>query len=295
MRIYQWAKNLLIFAPMILSHRYTDPKTWITSAIAFVSFSFMASSIYLLNDLFDMPSDRDHHKKKHRPLASGALSISRGILLLFILISTSFYLSTYLPPLFCLILGLYTILNLGYSFKLKKVPIIDVILLSAFYMIRLEAGSAATDIYLTQWLIIFALFTFSSLGFLKRYCELLEQFNVSGKASVEGRGYNTKDLNMLLSCGNVTGQLSVLCFLLYLFMGGAAKYYGTPKVLLLNGIFYFYWITTLWFRATRGKVSGDPVKYSITDKASLVVGVLSVVNIVIAKYFDSIIRYFNSF
>ena len=98
-------------------------------------------------------------------------------------------------------------------------------------MIRLEAGSAATNIYLTQWLIIFALFTFSSLGFLKRYCELLEQFNVSGKASVEGRGYNTKDLNMLLSCGNVTGQLSVLCFLLYLFMGGAAKYYGTPKVL----------------------------------------------------------------
>ena len=293
MRVYQWAKNLLIFAPMILAHKYTDSSTWINSVLGFVSFSFMASSIYLLNDLADMPADRDHYKKKNRPLASGSLSIPRGIILLITLITTSFYISSYLPSKFCLILVGYTVLNLGYSFKLKKVPIVDVILLSAFYMIRLEAGSAASEIYLTQWLIIFALFTFASLGFLKRYCELLEQFNISGKVSVEGRGYNTKDLSMLLSSGNVTGQLSVLCFLLYLFMGGAAKYYGAPKILLLNGIFYFYWITTLWFKATRGKVSGDPVKYSITDKASLIVGIISVINILFAKYFDTIVNNFS--
>ena len=293
MRIYQWAKNLLIFAPMILAHKYNLTQTWIDSTLAFVSFSFMASSIYLLNDLFDMPSDRDHHKKRHRPLASGALSIPAGIFLLFILISTSFYISSFLPRLFSLILVCYTILNLGYSFKFKKVPIVDVILLSSFYMLRLEAGSSATEIYLTQWLIIFALFTFSSLGFLKRYCELLEQFNVSGKSSVEGRGYNTKDLPILMSSGNIAGQISVLCFLLYLFMGGAAKYYGNPKILLFNGIFYFFWITTLWFKASRGKVSGDPVKYSITDRLSLVIAALSIINLIIAKYFEQILNNFS--
>ena len=159
-------------------------------------------------------------------------------------------------------------------------------------MIRLEAGSAATKMYLTQWLIIFALFTFSSLGFLKRYCELLEQFNNSGKVNVEGRGYTTKDLPILLSSGNITGQISVLCFLLYLFMGGAAKFYSTPKALLGNGILFFFWINTLWFKATRGKVSGDPVKYSITDPVSLWVGILSVLNILLAKYYDKIMQIF---
>ncbi len=291
-RVYQWAKNLLIFAPMILSHNYTQTEVWVKSLIGFISFSFMASSIYLLNDLFDMPSDREHYKKKHRPLASGELSIPLGIITMVMLIIFAYSLSFMLPTSFTLILLFYTFLNIGYSFKLKKIPIIDVILLSAFYMIRLEAGSAATNIYLTQWLIIFALFTFSSLGFLKRYCELLEQFNNSGKVNVEGRGYTTKDLPILLSSGNITGQISVLCFLLYLFMGGAAKFYSTPKALLGNGILFFFWINTLWFKATRGKVSGDPVKYSITDPVSLWVGILSVLNILLAKYYDKIMQIF---
>ena len=106
-------------------------------------------------------------------------------------------------------------------------------------MIRLEAGSSASDIYLTQWLIMFALFIFISLGFLKRYCELLEQYNISGKVNIDGRDYSTKDLPILLTSGNVAGQISVLCFLLYLYLGGASKYYDYPKVLLINGIYFF--------------------------------------------------------
>ena len=119
-RVYQWAKNLLIFAPMILSHNYTQVEVWTKSIIAFISFSFMASSIYLLNDLFDMPSDREHYKKKYRPLASGELSIPFGIVLMLALIAGAFLLSTTLSFTFTSILLLYTLLNIAYSFKLKK-------------------------------------------------------------------------------------------------------------------------------------------------------------------------------
>ena len=286
-------QNLLIFAPIILSHQYFSPEKWILSLFGFLSFSLMALLNLSFNDLLDLESDRKHHKKKERPLASGQLSIPNGVLFLFFLISMSVYLGSFLEPAFNLILVTYVFLNLAYSFKLKNIPVIDVIFLSAFYMIRLEAGSFASDIYLTQWLIMFALFIFISLGFLKRYCELLEQYNVSGKVNIDGRDYSTKDLPILLTSGNVAGQISVLCFLLYLYLGGAAKYYDYPKVLLLNGILFFYWISTLWFKASRGKVSGDPVRYSIKDPTSIVIGLLSVASIIIAKKLSFFLGMFN--
>ena len=245
-----------------------------------------ASSVYIFNDLLDLSNDRVHHKKKFRPLASGDISIPVGILTLVALLSLSIWTSIFLGPMFSLCTFIYFIINIFYSFLLKKVPIIDVICLSSFYMIRLEAGGFATQIHLTHWLIIFSLFIFISLGFLKRYCELLEEFKNSGKTNVDGRGYNTNDLTPILIFGAISAQISVLSFTQYLFLGGALKYYAHPKLLFINAILFFYWLTSLWFKGTRGKVSGDPVGYAIKDKESLIFGALSIINLFFVKHFD---------
>jgi 4-hydroxybenzoate polyprenyltransferase len=284
LRPHQYAKNILLFGALILSHQYFNTLALQSSIISFISFSLIASSIYILNDISDLSSDRNHKTKKSRPIPSGDVTLPLVIALGLLCNGTGIALSLLLPFKFTIAIFFYIFLNILYSYFLKKLPVFDVILLSAFYMIRLQAGGFATDIYISHWLITFSLFIFLSLGFLKRYSELFDLFHSQGLSSSKGRGYEVSDLNIILMFGVGTAQLSTLSMILYLFSPNAAKYYQNPKVLFLNAVIIFYWISLMWFKGSKGKVNQDPVKYAITDKTSIMCGACIVLTLLMGKY-----------
>ena len=161
-RIHQWAKNVLVFVPLLLSHHLTHQG--ILAAVAcFFCFSFTASANYLVNDLLDIESDRHHTSKRLRPFAAGDLSVLRGLFLLFLLTGATIALLVAVPSLpwhFVLWLIAYAVLTTSYSFWLKRIALVDVIILSGLYTLRMLAGGAATGTVISPWLASFSTFLF---------------------------------------------------------------------------------------------------------------------------------------
>jgi phosphoserine phosphatase len=175
LRPHQWLKNLLIFIPLLAAHRFTNIPMITMAILAFSLFSLCASSGYLINDLLDLESDRHHPRKRFRPLASGELPIQTGIFTAPLLFIFSFITSLiFLPSAFSIILAIYYLLTISYSQYLKKLSIVDTIILASLYTIRIIAGSFACDIIPTFWLLAFSVFLFLSLAMIKRYAELLD-------------------------------------------------------------------------------------------------------------------------
>ncbi|SAL66373.1 Decaprenyl-phosphate phosphoribosyltransferase [Caballeronia arvi] len=281
MRVYQWVKNLLIFVPLLASHRFTDSKTMLAEAIAFLSFSLCASSVYLLNDMLDLDSDRRHARKRNRPFASGQLPLSFGMMLCVTLLVTSAWLATYLSPDFQLVLTGYFIATIAYSFKLKRMMLVDVFALAALYTSRIIAGAAAGDIVLSDWLIMFSVLMFLSLAMVKRYTEL-DACLREGNVSAAGRGYDTHDLGILRSFGTAAGYVAVLVLALYLNSSDVRSLYHHPKMLWLLFGLLLYWVSRLWMLAFRGKMTDDPIVYAIKNRLSLFVISLCVATVVSA-------------
>lgn len=272
-RVHQWAKNLLIFLPLLMGHKFSEINIWINAIIAFVAFSLCASSVYLLNDLLDLESDRLHDKKKFRPLASGEMPIQIGLILFPVLLIFSFILSLFVNTNFQVVLLIYYIITLAYSFNFKRIIIWDVITLSLLYTIRIFAGSRAVDIELSQWLLLFSMFFFLSLAFVKRAAELISIYNKNlSLKKVNGRGYTTEDLTILNSLGGGAGFISVLIFALYLNSPNITNLYHEPKTLWFICLFLLYWISRVWILTSRGQMNDDPVVFAIKDKVSYLVG-----------------------
>ncbi len=272
MRVHQWVKNALIFLPPLLAHRFSAPGVWLHAVLAFVAFSFCASGVYVLNDLFDLSSDRRHPYKRHRPFASGALPIRTGVLLVPLLFAASFALSlTLLPPAFTGALVLYVAATTAYSFWLKRVVLVDVLVLACLYALRVVAGGFATDVPVSQWLLAFSLFLFASLAFVKRYAELrhLEQREALFS---HGRGYAVADLDMIRSIGTSAGLISVLVFTLYVSSEDVAALYANPNVLWLISPLLLYWIARMWLLAHRGRMHDDPIVFTARDPVSYGIG-----------------------
>lgn len=268
MRVYQWTKNLLIFAPVIFAHKFRDSQLWWNCLLAFVSFCLLASSVYLFNDLFDLKHDRVHPTKKDRPLASGALPVQTGVVLAILLLLLSAIPALFLPLKFVAVPVVYVVLNFFYSARLKRVPIIDVFILTSFYVLRLVAGGSVTDIPLSPWLKLFSFFMFLSLAFLKRQTEAATVFAATG-GETAGRGYFNGDYRLLIVFGAISGFLAGLVFSLYLFQAETVKSYSRPEYLWLISPIFLLWMCRLWFRAGRGEVQGDPVKFLIKDWESV--------------------------
>jgi len=172
-RAHHWIKNTLVFVPLILAHRVTELGMALQAAYAFLAFSLCASSIYIVNDLLDVESDRQHPYKKHRPFAAGMLQLQSGLLLVPILLGSSLAIAIpLLPPFFTAALALYLLLNTSYSFFLKRVPILDVLVLAGLYTIRILSGGIAVGVTTSPWLLALSMVFFVSLAFMKRYAEL---------------------------------------------------------------------------------------------------------------------------
>ena len=273
LRVHQWVKNLLLFIPLIMAHQWHDLSKLREACIAFLAFSVCASSVYIVNDLMDLESDRIHHTKKHRPFASGALSTSFGWMIapfLFLLsLSLSYEVSV---PFTEVVLG-YFIVTTSYTFFLKRIVLLDIITLASLYSIRIFAGSVAVHTDISQWLLAFSMFLFFSLACVKRYSELFQIRKRDG-AKAQGRGYLAHDLEMISQFGATSGYMSIVVLAFYLNSEEVRALYTLPKVLWLMCPAFFYWISRVWLIASRGEMHDDPIVFAIKDVPSYVVGVI---------------------
>jgi 4-hydroxybenzoate polyprenyltransferase len=270
MRIHHWVKNLLVFVPLLLAHQYSSTLLIANAFQAFFFFGLCASSVYILNDLFDLRADRYHNRKKNRPFASGILSIQNGIIASILLLIMSITLSIWrLPLVFVYCLSFYYLLTLIYSIKLKCYRIIDVVTLSVLHTLRIIAGALALSIDLSFWLLIFSIFIFLSLAMAKRYAELYDLMinNINGK--VKGRGYFVSDEKIITTFGVASGYISVVVLALYVNNDDIAQYYSNLEAIWLACPLLFVWISRIWMFAKRGLMNEDPVIFAIRDKFSL--------------------------
>jgi 4-hydroxybenzoate polyprenyltransferase/phosphoserine phosphatase len=268
LRVHQWAKNSLIFVPWILGHYFTDRDALLSSFIAFLAFSFVASTVYVVNDLLDLEADRKHHSKRNRPFAAGSLSVRWGFAAIPALLSGAALLTWALPSSWSYgwLLVAYGISNLAYSFRLKKVYVLDVVLLAGFYTLRIFAGGLATDIPMSPWLLSFSVFLFFGLALLKRFIEL---HKLSGTTTqVSGRGYQSVDLDSVFALGIGSSLIAGLILVLYLNSPNVVELYAFPERLWFITPVFLYWTSRIWMLAKRGELDDDPVSFAIQDKGT---------------------------
>ncbi|WP_152053723.1 UbiA family prenyltransferase [Tautonia marina] len=282
LRVHQWAKNLLIFVPLLAAHQLGNPGLVLASVMAFVAFSFGASAIYIVNDLIDLPSDRVHPVKRNRPLASGVIPIPSAIPVAGALLAAALGIGLMLPAPFTALLVLYLILSLSYSLYLKRKLMKDVICLAGLYTLRVLCGGAATGIVISTWLLVFSLFFFLGLSFLKRYSELRSALGRRGR--LPGRAYHGDDYAMIGSLGPACSYLAVLVICLYLNDPASVALYRHPRWLLLICPLLLYWTSRIWILAQRGKMHSDPVVFALKDRQSLATGVLTLAILAAATF-----------
>ena len=291
-RLHQWSKNILVFLPAVLAHDLS-PRSLGVCVLAFLSISFCASATYLMNDLLDIEADRRHPRKRHRPFAAGDLSPITGTVVIAIFFAFAITLAIALPYLytalrgaggvygslaaphqFLMWLGVYTVTTLAYSFALKRLALVDVLVLSGLYTVRILAGSAAAGIPVSAWLGAFSVFFFLSLAFVKRFSELALMAE-GGRTKASGRGYQTADIEQLRSFGTGSAFASVVVLTMYISNLAAADLYGHATRLWLLVPVLLLWISRVWLLASRGELHEDPVVYAITDRTSWLLGAVS--------------------
>jgi 4-hydroxybenzoate polyprenyltransferase len=270
LRLHQWLKNLLVFVPLFAAHLIDSREGLIAAALAFVAFGLCASSVYVLNDLLDLDSDRGHVRKRLRPFASGLIPVAHGLALAPLLLLAAALLNQALPWTFGAVLTGYFVCTLAYSMLLKRQVIVDVLMLAGLYTLRVIAGGAATAIVPSFWLLAFSMFLFLSLAMVKRYSELSLTL-AQERDSAAGRGYFVNDLPLLMSVGTGSGLVAVLVFALYINNPETRSIYAQPLWLWLVPPLLLYWISRIWMKAHRGQVDDDPVVFAITDWQSLVI------------------------
>ena len=273
MRPHQWLKNGLIFLPLILSHQLNQADLLLQACLGFASFSLCASSVYFLNDMLDLNSDRQHQSKRFRPFAAGELSLAYGFIGAPLLLLAAFLVALMLPTDFLLVLLLYWLLTSFYSFYLKRLLLADALTLAVLYTLRIIAGSAAIAVVTTFWLLAFSLFLFLGLALVKRFTEL-SNLQAAGKTSVAGRAYNTANLRMLSIVGGCSSLIAVLVFTFYINAPETTRLYSEPAMLWLICPLLLYLLGRIWALAHAGKLDEDPVLFAITDRQSQIVTLL---------------------
>lgn len=282
LRVHQWAKNLLLFVPLVAAHRVLEPSRVVQALLAFVSFSLCASSVYVVNDLMDLEADRVHPSKRRRPFASGELPVRAGLWLAPLLLGAGAAVALALLPLpFAALLGAYFATTLAYSLYLKQVLMLDVLVLAGLYTVRIFGGSLAVGVPTSSWLFTFSMFLFLSLALVKRLSEL-RRLRLSQQAAAPRRGYRAEDYEQLGSLGVASGWLSVLVLALYITSREVTVLYRHPERLWLLCPLMLYWLGRVWLLAHRGEVDEDPLVFALKDKVSYGVGLLCAAVVVVA-------------
>lgn len=282
LRPHQWAKNLLVFVPLITSHSWGSVQSWTAACIGFAAVSLLASAGYAFNDALDFERDRAHPEKCRRPIASGAVPRWAGFAIALVLIALASVLvmgaMQSSPPwafdnALILALPAYLIGTLLYSLWIKRVAIADVCALSLLYVLRIVVGAAAISVPISPWLLAFAGFVFLSLAMVKRVIE----YRSRGVEAAGARPYRLDDLPMLEAAGIASAIASVLVLALYTQSVDVRRLYARPDVVFLLCPVAMYWLLRIWLLARRDLLPGDPVLFALRDVVSWICALLMLV------------------
>lgn len=284
LRLHQWAKNGLVFIPLFMSLQVATSAAIAQTFVAFIALGVLASSTYIVNDLGDLKADRRHRSKRLRPLPSGTLPIPRALALVAAGVVTGALLAiTLLPPAVGACLLAYTVLTLAYSFRLKRFALLDALVLAALFTLRLLTGAALLVDELPYWLLIFSMCFFFSLALVKRYTELASQLAGDDTTLLPGRGYCPADRPLVLALGAAAAVASSVVFAIYLINSHfSLDVYSQPNWLWLGNATIFYWLMRTWLLAIRGRMNDDPVLFAVRDPASIAMGGIVLVSILLA-------------
>lgn len=282
LRLHQWAKNLLVFIPLILSGLYLDPHAVIAALLAFIGLGLAASGTYLLNDLADLSSDRRHRSKHTRPFASGRASLGKGLVTAPLLIVAGILVTTFgASSTAGLALTAYLAITLSYSFGLKRKALLDVALLAALFTLRLLIGASAIAADISVWLFSFSMFFFFSLSLAKRHVEIAA---AEPGQIIRGRGYRADDANLSLSLGTSSATAAIVILCLYLIEDAFPNgLYPNPDWLLVAPVVIGLWTVRIWLLAHRGELDDDPVSFAVRDRLSLAMGGLLAIGFFLAS------------
>lgn len=268
LRPHHWLKNTLVFVPLAAAHRLYELDLLWYAFLTFVAFSLCASSIYIINDLLDLPSDRHHPHKKDRPMASGRLPLLHAMAVVPVMLLFAALIGLALHPLVAAILGFYVVLMVAYSQRLKDLAILDVLVLASGYTLRVLAGAAAVQIPPSPWLIAFSGFLFFSIALTKRYAELVTMRVMEG-AKAHARAYVLQDRELIAALGVASGHVAVLVLALHINSAMTHELYSRYELIWLVCGLLLYWVSHLWLMAHRGRMHDDPLVFAIKNKVSL--------------------------
>jgi 4-hydroxybenzoate polyprenyltransferase len=272
LRPHQWVKNLLVLAPLLFTTRAMEPAAWGVALLAFASFCGAASSIYLLNDIRDREEDARHPKKRLRPIASGRLPVGAAWLLFVAMIAISGALASLVPDQngrwFVAWPVAYLVLNVAYSYGLKRLVIIDCMCIALGFQLRVQAGAAAISVQASHWLLLCTFFFALFLAFCKRYEELGRQVDATGTTRATMQEYTVSFLNMMIG---PLAALSILTYSLYTVSPETVKTHGTDR-LMYTVPFVTYGVFRYLFLVYRRSEGGDPARLLFRDLPLILCG-----------------------
>ncbi|MFO0683650.1 MAG: decaprenyl-phosphate phosphoribosyltransferase [Sandaracinus sp.] len=283
MRPHQWVKNLFVLAPLIFARELTTPAYALRAFAAFAVFCVLSSSVYVLNDLVDVEADREHPKKKHRPIASGKLSIEAARTGFVVLLSLAIGGGALLGYSFLFAAMAYLILNLAYSFALKKVAYLDVVALAGCYELRVLAGAFATDVPASEYLLVETFLLSSFLGLGKRAHELSNLSGGGTRAAL--RGYSPRALKVLLA---VTGLATCVTYTVYTLDPHTIEMFHTPY-LAVTSVFMFVGVGR-FVQLVQSSDAESPTEAMLKDRIFVLTGILGaivVLALIYASFFSA--------
>jgi 4-hydroxybenzoate polyprenyltransferase/phosphoserine phosphatase len=294
MRVHQWIKNVLVFVPLLTSQRILDTRLLLRCFAAAVALCCLASATYIFNDFLDIESDREHHTKRSRSIASGKLSFLDALILAFSLAALGIVIAAQVSKGTVSLCLLYVICTLSYSLVLKRKLLVDTLMLAGLYTLRVLIGGVATGIAISFWLLTFSIFVFFSLAVVKRVAEI--SVTPSG-SMVSGRGYQKGDSYVLTDLGTSSAFVATAVFALYINSKEVQLVYANPKVLWILCPLILYWFGRVWILTTRGKMHDDPIIFVFKDRISYLLAIIGLASLVIAKFgrFPQIIERYIAF
>ena len=281
LRLHHWSKNLLVLVPALLAYRSSLWSDLARSAVGVAAFCVTASAMYLINDVFDRPYDREHPRKRTRPVAAGLISSGAALRVAVVLIAAGLGLSWWLGQGFLVTIVAYSVITLAYSGFLKRRPGADVITLAILYVLRIVGGGAAAHRELSTWFIAFSVFLFTSLGFAKRTSEIASL--ASDDSDPAGRGYRRSDLGVLVALGAAAAYTAIVVFALYIHSTEVRQLYVRPDLLWAAALALMGWVSRIWLIAHRGELGDDPVDFAIRDRVSIGLAAVCVLAAVAAR------------
>jgi 4-hydroxybenzoate polyprenyltransferase len=274
----QWLKNAFVFAPLIFA-RELFTGSFTTALMAFAAFSLTASAVYILNDMADVVADRAHPEKRHRPLAAGTISKGEAIGLMAGLLALVVILVWHMDSRFVTLLAFYFLLNLGYSFKLKEIVLLDVFIISAGFMLRVLGGAYAINVEVSTWIVLCSLFISLFLGFAKRRGELVQFQRTSQERKVLSL-YKIDFIDQMLT---IAAAGAVISYALYTVAPRTIEMFGTEKMIYTT-VFVIYGIFRYLYIIHTSSANENPTNAVTSDFAIIGTGILWILSCVALIY-----------